>query len=200
MNNAKKLKLPLDVAALNRPGKVIGRHALTPDFPDGRLIRKYMPTKYIEQIKQALPKPVQDALITISYSEIHLLRAHVHTVDEAVINFYQHTSGERTTFWDGEIEIDDSESFDNGNSYFTVSHKNITPSESFVAQDGEAWLLNVKQPHSVSRDYDAIPCDKHFMPDEGVTRYAIQAYFNAPYSVIVEELTKADMVEEHATQ
>lgn len=195
MNNAKKLKLPLDVAALNRPGKVIGRHALTTDFPDGRLIRKYMPSKYIEQIKQALPESVQAALITISYSEIHLLRAHVHTLDEAVINLYQHTNGERTTFWDGEVEIDESESFDNGNNYFTINHKNLTPSESFVAQDGDAWLLNVKHPHSVSRDYDAAPCDQHFMPDEGVTRYAIQAYFNAPYEFIANELVKAGMVE-----
>jgi hypothetical protein len=195
MINAKKLKLNLDVASLNRPGKVLARHALTTDFPDGRLVRKYMPNKYVEQIKQALPESVQAALITISYSEIHLLRAHVHTLDEAVINLYQQANGEKTTFWDGEIKIDDNESFDNGNNYFTISHENLAPSESFIAQSGEAWLLNVKHPHSVSRDYESFPSDQHFMPDEGVTRYAIQAYFNKPYVFIADELAKAGMVE-----
>jgi len=195
VKNAKKLKLNLDVASLNRPGKVIGRHGYTVDFPKERLVRKFMSSKQIAAIKQALPESVSSFLMNVNYSEIRLLRAHVHTEDQAVLNIYQQTNGEKTTFWDGPIEMDDGVTKDNGNSYFNVNHDKLTPAEFFIAQPGDIWLLNVQCPHSVSMRFDERPEEQHFTPIDGVVRYAIQAYFSAPYAFIADELAKADMVE-----
>jgi hypothetical protein len=195
MKHAKKLKLDIDLSNLNRAGKVIGRHGFTSDFPKERLVRKFMPAKQVELFKQTLPESVRAALMNVNYSEIRLLRAHVHVDDEAVINLYQQTNGEKTTFWEGEIEVDDGITFDNGNDYFNVNHDKITPIECFVAEPGDIWLLNVKQPHSVSMQYDERPQEQHFTPVDGVIRYAIQAYFNKPYSFIADELAAAGLVE-----
>lgn len=194
MKYAKKLKLDIDWPSFNRSGKIIGRHGFTSDFPKERLVRKFMPTKQAELFKQALPESVQAALMNVNYSEIRLLRAHVHKDDEAVINIYLQTNGEKTTFWEGEIEVDDGITFDNGNDYFNVNHDKITPVEHFVAQPGDVWLLNVKQPHSVSMQYDERPQEQHFTPVDGVIRYAVQAYFNKPYSFIEQELATAGLI------
>ncbi len=194
MKYAKKLKLGIDWSAFNRAGKVIGRHGFTSDFPKERLVRKFMPAKQAELFKQALPASVRDALMNVNYSEIRLLRAHVHMDDEAVINIYLQTNGEKTTFWEGEIAVDDGITFDNGNDYFNINHDKITPVEHFVAQPGDVWLLNVKQPHSVSMQYDERPQEQHFTPVDGVIRYAVQAYFNKPYSFIEQELATAGLI------
>ncbi len=191
MKNALKVNLGIDPSLFNRPGKVIGRHGYTTDFPKERLVRKFMPAKQVEVLRQALPESIRASLMHVNYSEIRLLRAHVHIDDQAVMNIYLHTNGEKTTFWDGPIEVDDGITKDNGNDYYNVVHDKLTPTEFFVAQPGDAWLLNVRKPHSVSMQYDERPEDQHFTPVDGVLRYAVQAYFDAPYEVVAAALIEA---------
>lgn len=199
MNNAKKLRLPISAQAFDKAGKVIDRHAFTADAPQGRLVRKYAPKKQIEMFKQILPETLKPHLLTINYSEIHLLKAHVHIPDEAVINFYQQTGGEVTTFWDGLIERDDDFTLDNGNNYFTLRHNNLTPSEAFVAKDGEIWLLNTKKPHSVSTPYETRPRARHFvMQPESQPRYVVQAFFDIPFLEISKILEDAQLTIDEA--
>ncbi len=197
MNHAKKLRLSITPCDFDRSGKIIGRHAFTKDAPQGRLVRKYTPKNQIEMFERAIPDILKKHLLAINYSEIHLLKAHVHITDESVINFYQHTGGEVTTFWDGLIEPDDSFASDNGNNYFNLHHKNLNPCESFIAQDGDVWLLNTRQPHSVSKSYFVRPEDEHFMVDEcNKPRYVVQAFFDAKFSQVAEILKKFKLIAE----
>jgi len=194
--NALKVNLGIDVSVFNRSGKVIGRHGYTTDFPEERLVRKFMPTKQVDIIRQALPEVLRPSLMSANYSEIRLLRAHVHVEDQAVMNIYLRTNGEKTTFWDGPIEVDDGITKDNGNNYYNVVHDKLRPAEFFIAQPGDAWLLNVREPHSVSMPCDTRPEEQHFTPVDGVIRYAIQVYFNAPYADIVAALKEAGKAEQ----
>jgi len=146
-----------------------------------------------------LPEALRPHLLTVNYSEIHLLKAHVHIPDSAVINFYQHTNGEVTTFWDGNIEPDDAFTLDNGNNYFTLRHENLTPAESFVAADGDIWLLNTKKPHSVSTPYETRPRARHFvMQPESQLRYVVQAFFDIPFLGISKILEDAQLTIDEA--
>lgn len=195
MKYAKKLKLSITPADLNRPGPVLGAYGGTADTPDGRLIRKYMSSKQEDAIRQAIPEAIRPYFMGANYSEIKLLRAHTHIDDKAVINFYRQANGEVTTFWEGNAKDDHVSTVDSGNRYIGVDHNSVAPAEHFVAQSGDVWILNSAQPHSVSRPYDIYPDDSHFIPIEGTARYVAQAYFTAPFSLIVEELTKAGLVE-----
>jgi hypothetical protein len=187
MNNALKLSLSIKPCNFNRAGKVIEKHAYDEKTQQGYLVRRYTPRAQVVMLEQALPKSLKEHLLIVSYSEIHLLRPHIHTTDKCVINFYQKTSEEITTFWDGPVEPEESNVFDSG--YKLLQYNKLQPVESFVAQIGDVWLLDTQKPHSVSKPYDDRPTYEHFLMDEGEQpRYVVQAFFTAPFECVADIL------------
>lgn len=172
---------------------IVAKHALGKygvgigEYKGERFIRRYMPKRYVKQLKSILPEKAQKFLLGMNLTEIRLLAPHIHLQEECVINFYLHTNGEVTSFWDGVIERDDEWTQDNGNGYMNVNTKKLTLAESFIAQPGECWLLNTRQPHSVSLLNDDRTGMFIYEPkDTDEARWVVQGYFNAPFEYIAE--------------
>lgn len=172
---------------------VVAKHAMSMHgvgvggFRGGRFIRRYMPKKYADMIKNLLPEKVQPFLMGTNLTEIRLLAPHIHLEEKCVINFYLHTNGEVTSFWEGKIERYDDLSTDNGNGYLNVNPTNLTLIETFVAKPGECWILDTCQPHSVSYQNDVREDDLKYEPtNPDDARWVIQSYFSAPFQQIAD--------------
>lgn len=181
MRHAKKIVLPFDIIQdiigdkTDIDERYINSFGLADD--KDRICQKHLPRRTQYKIKKLLPKNIRSNVLTVSLSEIGLLAPHVHITDKSVINLYIKTNNEKTFFWDGEIIPDDYNMRvkDNGNGYWTLSMKELTPIEYFIAQSGDIWILDTQKPHSVS--FDAENYD-----EESEKRIVIQIYFDIPFS------------------
>ena len=133
------------------------------------LVRYYLPKKDVEILLLSFPQKIKESCLGVTKSVITDLSAHVHTVEQCVINFYHNTNGKRTVFFEGEQERIPSE-FNDDNGYYQVNEAKLTPIESFIAEDNDVWLLNSRQPHSVLEDPNCVR-----------ERYLIQMYLNIPF-------------------
>jgi hypothetical protein len=191
MKYAKKISLAPDLSLTRRASVVLGMHALgrhgTWDGYDKHaVVRRYLPKRQIEAVRQALPEKVRPFLIGLNLSEIRVLAPHIHLEEQCVINFYQQTFGEKTAFWEGEIERDDRWTTDNGNGYMNVNPEKIRAVESFIAQPGDVWILNTRQPHSVSIEGDTRSNNTQYVPENDNVRLIVQAYIDLPFDQTAE--------------
>lgn len=195
MKYAKRIPINFDVEL----GKTIARHPVITkhvlgkygiavgEYQGERVVIRYMPKKYVNQLKSLIPEKAQKHLISINLTEIRLLAPHIHLQEQCVMNFYLYTNGEVTSFWDGKIERYDEFTSDNGNGYMNVDPKNLIVSESFIFQPGECWLLNTRQPHSVSYPNDGrTGMFAYEAKNSDEPRWLVQGYFNAPFEYIAE--------------
>lgn len=186
MKHAKKIKLSAEFPYLNKSSVVIGRHGIWEGTDKHHVVRKYLPRKQIELVRDVLPESVKPHLMGVNYSEILLLGPHLHIEEGCVINFYQRVNGEMTSFWDGDIERDDRWSTDNGKGYIHVNPDKIKMVESFTAKNGDVWVLNTRQPHSVSIDGDTRSGGYQYVPENDNVRIVVQAYIDLPYEDAVQ--------------
>ena len=194
MKHAAKLNLDVPMPFLNRAKLVLGQHVIKKhgyglsedDKP--RVVRRYLPRKQTELVRAALPDSIKDALVAVNLTEIKLLPPHVHTIEEAIINFYLDVGGEKTAFYEGDVVVDDTNVADNGNGYFNLRKDVLNEVESFVAQPNDVWLINTKTPHSVGYAYGSKIDDANFEPLNDKKRLIMQAFLHAPYSQVAEAL------------
>ena len=188
MKYASKIQLFAELPYLNKSSVVLGRHGIREGTDKHRVIRRYLPRKQVELVRDVLPQTLKPHLMGVNYSEILLLGPHIHTEENCVINFYQQVNGEITSFWEGDIEQDDRWSTDNGKGYTNVNPDKINVVESFKAQDGDVWVLDTRQPHSVSIEGDTRLNGYQYVPENDNVRLVVQAYMDLPYSDVVEAL------------
>lgn len=195
MKYAKKISIDFDVEIGKKLTQhpVVAKHVLDKygdaigEYQGERVVIRYMPKKYTNQLKAFIPEKAKKHLISVNLTEIRLLAPHIHLREQCVMNFYLHTNGEVTSFWEGEIERDDNWTLDNGNGYMIVNSKSLKFSESYTAQPGDCWLLNTGQPHSVSYpDDDRTGMFVYEAKNVHEPRWLVQAYFNAPFEQIAE--------------
>lgn len=186
MKYATKLPIKPDVPYLHKATVVLGRHGIGLNDFAGRVIRKYLPKKQIEIVKDALPKSLLPFVLGVNFTEVRLLAAHVHVVERSVINFYQQTNGEITKFFEGSVEPDDQWSTDNGNGYLNVDMDQLQEAEAFIAQDQDVWLLDALQPHSVEIIGDTREGMMKFDLPNGNKRTMVQVYLDLPYDEAVK--------------
>ena len=105
---------------------------------------------YVEGLKTDLlhvvPSKYKDAF---SVSEMKITDAvppHTDSNVKAVINFYLKPSNYRTVFFSGESPSYQVSNQTNGRVFY---RKNLVELDSFVAQEGDAFCLNVEKPHAV---------------------------------------------------
>lgn len=185
-------KLSLDTSALNAfvdvglPGArnvVLAQHGKGLTGSIG-VTRRYVPARQVMGIKQSLPESIREGMLGVNMSEITLLAPHVHTVERCVINFYQQTAGEVTKFYEGDVEPDADWVTDNGNGYFNICVDKITEVESFTANQGDVWLLDVRQPHAVEVVGDDRPGMDRYVPNSDIPRRLVQVYMGLPYAEV----------------
>ncbi len=186
MKYARKLNLDFSWNALHKDRFVIGKHGVREGFDGYGVIRRHISQKEVERFRKTLPEGIQFSVGTACFSEIQLLAPHLHYKEGCVINFYKHTGGETTTFWDGEIEIDSTDILDNGNDYYNVNINKIQPVESFVASVGDVWALDSKQTHSVSKFKEGAPHNMQFFEEGFSPRFIVQVYMTLPFSEIAK--------------
>lgn len=186
MKYAKKIQLSANLLHLNKALVVVGRHGTWDGTDKYHVVRKYLPKKQVELVRDALPEILKPHLMGVNYSEILLLAPHIHTEEKTVINFYQHVNGEITSFWEGDIEQDDRWAADNGKGYINVNPDKIKVVESFTAKDGDAWILNTRQPHSVSMDSESLSSGWQYAEQNNNARIIVQAYIDLPYEEAVK--------------
>jgi hypothetical protein len=141
------LKLNVEVQDILRRTRIMAQHGL--GNAEVQLTRRFVSKKMIARIKQSLPAALIPHIQGIHLTESQALPAHVHTKDQSVINIYDHVNGEATNFWEGSAQSLNTFT-DNGNLYLTVNPENLTWAESFTARPGDVWLLNTRQPHSIT--------------------------------------------------
>jgi len=132
-------------------------------------------------------------------TDITMLLPHFHSEKpHTIVNFYLDTNGEKTTFWDGDIQVDDRYIKDEGNGYFNVKPELINPIDSYVAEPYDVYLLDPLRTHSVLPNIDE---EKNVIErivnsvDREIMRYAmkhkrklIQMFFEIPIEEAVKKL------------
>jgi len=186
MKYAKKIDVKFDLVVDNfNRHPVVGRHGLgVGEYQQERLIRRYVPQKQIEAICNLLPLDLHNKIKGVNLTEIRLLAPHVHLTDQCVMNFYQKTNNEVTSFWEGPLVRDDAWTRDNGNGYLNVDPGMLMFAESFQAEPGDVWLLNTLQPHSVSLAGDGRPGMQIYEPVTLKPRQLITVYFDAAFEEV----------------
>lgn len=168
MKYAKKLNVHLESSIdFEKKTRLIEMHAKR--TYEHALIRYYLPRKDVNTLLSVFPQKIRDACLGVTKCVITDLSAHVHTIEQCVINFYHKTNGKQTVFYEGEQERIPSD-FNDDNGYYLVNESKLTPVESFIADNSDIWLLNSRQPHAVIED-----------PTRTRERYLIQMYLNIPF-------------------
>jgi hypothetical protein len=147
--------------------------------------------KFINLFPKLKPYLYKSALTQIS-----LLTPHIHTNEKTIINFYDKTSDEVTSFWDGEYIIDDRLTMDNGNTYYNVDAKNLDVKFRFTAQEKDVWILNTAKAHSVlpNESFEQNMKEDRFRDKElirynkKIARTAIQLAFLQPIDEVLDIL------------
>jgi hypothetical protein len=152
---------------------VLGRHVWLKDSASAKIVRIRLNKRETADTLSALPESLRGFCLGVSKSSIHAFGPHVHTKEECTINFYYKTNGETTVFYDGECIVDDAAATDNGNSYHMVKPDLLTKALTYVASDGDVWLLNTKKPHAVIGDNQA-------------PRHILQVHMAIPYEQVLE--------------
>ena len=194
MRYAAKISLDVEMPFLGKANVVLGQHVIKKHgltvrgFDKPRAIRRYLPRKQTELVRNKLPESIKHGLIAVNLTEIRLLAPHIHTQEMAVINFYLETNGEKTSFYDGEVISYDDDVTDNGNGYINLRRDVLTEVEYFVANPVDVWVLDTRQPHSVSYAADDRGSELHFEPVDDEKRLIMQAFMSIPYEQVVEAL------------
>jgi hypothetical protein len=189
MKYATKLNLNVPMPFLGKAKVVIGQHGYQKSgFAGPKLVRKYLPNKQVELVRSALPDEIKESLVGVNLTESRILAPHIHTEDEAVINFYIQTGGEKTVFWEGDVVSEESEVNDNGDKYINLKRDNLQEAEYFVAKPSDVWLINTRVPHSVGYINDNRSSDLHFEPLDDEKRLLVQAFFCMPYDQVANAL------------
>lgn len=161
-----------DILARTRIMAQHGKAAWNGNSESAKLIRRFVPKRFIKQLKDRLPAEIVPYIQGIHLTETQALACHLHTRDFCVLNFYHSVNGEATIFWEGDAQPIDVAN-DNGNLYITVDTTNLTVAEQFVAKSGDIWLLNTLQPHSTS------------LVKDGGTRTILQVFLGLPFDEVV---------------
>ncbi len=151
--------------------RIIGQHVLEKTYG---VVRRYVAKQVAADIISMLPTEVAKTFIDVTYSTIGPLKPHVHIQESCAINIYREVCGGATVFYEGKVEQLDGVTKDNGNKYYLVDDELLTKAEEFVAQAGEVWLLNTRQPHAVT--------------GAGGTRKLIQVFLGMPFEEAKERL------------
>ena len=181
MKYAKKINIDINFPPMTNKNKVVSQHGRISGFDDVIFVCRHIHRRNLELLRSKLPKEIQQGIISLRYCEINVVTPHSHLTDQCVINFYQKTEKEETSFWEGDVESSNQSIEDNGNGYIKNDLSKIKIVESFVAQDGDIWLLNTRQPHSVSLHDDTRSLEERFIPKKKRSRYFVQASLDIPY-------------------
>ncbi len=130
-----KLPIPHDIN-LSRKTKTIGIHH--------GVIRNYISRKYLNNVLKLLPKEIQDCCMSISKSTVRPVPVHVHKVESCVINFYFNTNREETSFYEGTYNTTYEDDY-----FKLLDPKELKKVDSFIANNGDVYLLNSRKPHDV---------------------------------------------------
>jgi hypothetical protein len=155
---------------------LLGQHVFTAGDVKPRVSRHRLSRVETAAVMAVLPPSLRKHCLGVSKNKIVALGPHVHTEEFCTINFYYHTSGETTVFYDGSYEQDDSAATDNGNGYYMVKPELLTPALSYTAKSGDVWVLNTRKAHAV------------FGGDNANARQILQVYMKASYDCVVSEL------------
>ena len=149
----------------------------------------------VDQFINLFPK-LKPYLYKSALTKIMLLTPHVHTNEKTIINFYDRTDNEVTSFWDGEYIRDDRLTLDNGDTYYYVDAKKLKVGFRYTAQTGDVWILNTTKAHSVLPDesFEQNMKDDNFRDkrlvryNKSIERRAVQLAFLEPVDVIMDIL------------
>lgn len=149
----------------------------------------------VDQFINLFPK-LKPYLYKSALTQISLLTPHIHTNEKTIINFYDKTGDEVTSFWDGEYIIDNRLTMDNGNTYYNVDAKNLDVKFRFTAQEKDVWILNTAKAHSVlpNERFEQNMKEDRFRDKElirynkKIARNAIQLAFLQPIDEILDIL------------
>jgi len=183
MKYAKKIQLPVDFDSIQITRKI--QTLTTSNENLAKFDVFYIKQSDVSLIKSALPVQAQKNLLSVLATKYSLLSPHIHLKEKSVINFYKKVNGEVTTFYEGNIVRDYSINNDSGNLH-VIKLDGIVPCEQLCAEQGDLWIMDTTQPHSVTIKGDSRSgIDKYFASDHQ-ERLLIQMYFDVPYAQLLQ--------------
>lgn len=110
-------------------------------------IIQYSKVSNLDYLKEILLPEYRDDFFLTVMDISGNLPPHIDNGILTTINFYIACSGYVTQFYDVETEFDAPYAQGDGRTY---DLNLLRKTDSFIAQDGDAWVLNVRVPHSIS--------------------------------------------------
>lgn len=179
MKYAKKIELPIDFDSIQINRKI--QTVATNDQNLAKFEMFYIKQVDVSLIKSILPFQVQSKLLSVRAASYSILSPHAHLREKSVINFYKKVNGEITTFYSGDVVRDETINDPSGNLEI-IKLDGIVPCEQFCAEQGDLWILDTTQPHSVTVKGDTrVGRDRYFASDDK-ERMLIQMYFDLSYA------------------
>jgi hypothetical protein len=182
MKHAVKLTLP--------PIPIYSQFSTTPQRNVGvqegyatTLISLHSPMDQLAAVKSVLPKELVPHLMSVTILRVRKCFPHIHVgTGLAAINWYIETNGETTAFHEGNEHGADTGRFeDSKNGYILPPLDTITEVESYVAKEGDTWLINLRTAHSVTDIPNEPDLEKRYKTRDGEFRLMLHAAFNCEY-------------------
>lgn len=191
MKHATKLKLP--------PIPIYSAYATVPQAHIGvrageatTVITYGLPKQQLEEIMKILPPLLQQHFHSVNILQVRKCFPHSHlNTGISAINYYIETNGETTAFHeDNEDELDIIKIEDPQNGYIAPPLDKIVEVESYVAEEGDMWLINLETAHSVTNIPNEPDLKKRYTSNDGVFRLMMHISFNLKYDVVLDQLKK----------
>lgn len=191
MKHATKLKLPpipIYSAYATVPQRFVGVNA----GEATTLISYYLPKQQFEEVKNILPPLLQQHLMSVTILQVRKCFPHVHVgTGTSAINCYIETNGETMTFHEGNEDNENIIRFeDEQNGYILPPLDKIVDVESYVAEEGDMWLINLETAHSVTNIPNEPNLEKRYATSDGNFRLMLHIAFNLKYDVVLDQLKK----------
>lgn len=147
----------------------------------------------INGIRSIMPDAIKPHIISITLMGIRETYPHRHKIEKCVINFYIEVNGEETEVFEGENVLDNRWLNTDNLNYEMLNIDKLTKIESYVAKEGEAWLLDTIQPHSVANKDSSLVGHERYAPFDGEFRLILQVRLSLPYENALIHFSEAGM-------
>lgn len=192
-----KIDRPIpELPSYERP--IVQKHGQQINSNKFLLARQKLTDQELNQYIDVIPE-LKPFLIDGVVTDTKILLPHIHDGEvHTIVNFYLKAENERTSFWEGEVKVDDRFVQDNGNGYWNVNFDYLKPIKSYVAETGDCYLLNPFEPHSVLPDSGdeleviekmiSRSCMKLLRHKAKARRKIVQMYISLPIEECLERL------------
>jgi len=188
MKHAVRLTLP-EKPAIYSGARKLERHIGVPIGDGDPNLSVYTAgEKQCDEVRRILPRLMAACMLNVTFIRVRQAYPHVHVgAGMTAINWYLKVNGDTTTFYEGEqVDIAKYRYLDIGNGYAMMDPTLLTPVKRYVAKQGDAWMIDLVAPHSVSADPDNPDIDARYASIPSDSRLMMHATFKMGFDAALK--------------